>query len=374
MKSQGAFKISFITLDRLAQEDKSLKRKKTLLSDAQKLSDDELSAKLRSLGIMASKHWLRELSEQHRSAQELSQFLCAEYGTRDFDMDWVWFCVTILWERWFPDVPNLEMIDNRMQLGYERLEQKDVIGACEAWLSYWKDALKLMEKWKIKTVSQFDEQFLQTQSLFNWCQDFEMELNNAALDEWKYHAVRLLFCQQIIPLVDPEEKLIKENMRRAMAESYFDMGKETKADRLYEEWLAADPRWGWGWIGWSDLYWLFSRGERDYRRAEEILTKAMGTSELRDKADVLERLSDLYEESGQKEKKRKVDAQLNSLRSQHVKSSSVFQDTTTTDGHPQYFHIKNNISPFVGERGKKVGRNDPCPCGSGKKFKKCCGR
>jgi preprotein translocase subunit SecA len=24
-------------------------------------------------------------------------------------------------------------------------------------------------------------------------------------------------------------------------------------------------------------------------------------------------------------------------------------------------------------RGKKVGRNDPCPCGSGKKFKRCCG-
>ena len=24
--------------------------------------------------------------------------------------------------------------------------------------------------------------------------------------------------------------------------------------------------------------------------------------------------------------------------------------------------------------GKKVGRNDPCPCGSGKKYKKCCGQ
>ncbi|MDT1878169.1 hypothetical protein FPK46_29200, partial [Acinetobacter baumannii] len=21
-----------------------------------------------------------------------------------------------------------------------------------------------------------------------------------------------------------------------------------------------------------------------------------------------------------------------------------------------------------------IGRNDPCPCGSGKKFKKCCGQ
>ncbi|MBQ1236828.1 MAG: SEC-C domain-containing protein, partial [Oscillospiraceae bacterium] len=25
-------------------------------------------------------------------------------------------------------------------------------------------------------------------------------------------------------------------------------------------------------------------------------------------------------------------------------------------------------------RVKKVGRNDPCPCGSGKKYKHCCGR
>lgn len=25
-------------------------------------------------------------------------------------------------------------------------------------------------------------------------------------------------------------------------------------------------------------------------------------------------------------------------------------------------------------KGKKVGRNDPCPCGSGKKYKQCCGK
>jgi preprotein translocase subunit SecA len=27
----------------------------------------------------------------------------------------------------------------------------------------------------------------------------------------------------------------------------------------------------------------------------------------------------------------------------------------------------------VAQPGKKVGRNDPCPCGSGKKYKHCCG-
>ncbi len=30
------------------------------------------------------------------------------------------------------------------------------------------------------------------------------------------------------------------------------------------------------------------------------------------------------------------------------------------------------VDPRV-EFGRKVGRNEPCPCGSGKKFKRCCG-
>ena len=28
----------------------------------------------------------------------------------------------------------------------------------------------------------------------------------------------------------------------------------------------------------------------------------------------------------------------------------------------------------VRRQGRKIGRNEPCPCGSGKKYKKCCGR
>ncbi len=32
---------------------------------------------------------------------------------------------------------------------------------------------------------------------------------------------------------------------------------------------------------------------------------------------------------------------------------------------------KKSNEPIV--KGKKIGRNDPCPCGSGKKYKKCCG-
>ena len=31
------------------------------------------------------------------------------------------------------------------------------------------------------------------------------------------------------------------------------------------------------------------------------------------------------------------------------------------------------VDPIV-NASPKVGRNDPCPCGSGKKYKKCCGK
>ena len=33
----------------------------------------------------------------------------------------------------------------------------------------------------------------------------------------------------------------------------------------------------------------------------------------------------------------------------------------------------NSDTPAPIRRGSRVGRNDPCPCGSGKKFKRCCG-
>lgn len=39
------------------------------------------------------------------------------------------------------------------------------------------------------------------------------------------------------------------------------------------------------------------------------------------------------------------------------------------EGHHHHHHAPRE--PMVRE-GDKVGRNDPCPCGSGKKYKKCC--
>lgn len=34
----------------------------------------------------------------------------------------------------------------------------------------------------------------------------------------------------------------------------------------------------------------------------------------------------------------------------------------------------SKVIPFPTERSEKIGRNEPCPCGSGKKYKRCCGK
>ena len=43
-------------------------------------------------------------------------------------------------------------------------------------------------------------------------------------------------------------------------------------------------------------------------------------------------------------------------------------------GFPSETHVKRGIRLVYGEKllDEKLGRNDLCPCGSGKRFKKCC--
>ena len=49
------------------------------------------------------------------------------------------------------------------------------------------------------------------------------------------------------------------------------------------------------------------------------------------------------------------------------------QSATTNKEETQEEKKQDKAVPFT-RNGQKVGRNDPCPCGSGKKFKNCCGK
>ena len=47
--------------------------------------------------------------------------------------------------------------------------------------------------------------------------------------------------------------------------------------------------------------------------------------------------------------------------------------THIPDGHEEIEIPHEPLKPIVKDE-PKVGRNEPCPCGSGLKYKKCCGK
>lgn len=70
------------------------------------------------------------------------------------------------------------------------------------------------------------------------------------------------------------------------------------------------------------------------------------------------------------EERRRAEAEAEQARlhTKHAEASALHEGSETQDAE-----VENKDEPFVRE-GKKVGRNEPCPCGSGKKYKQCHGK
>ena len=49
-------------------------------------------------------------------------------------------------------------------------------------------------------------------------------------------------------------------------------------------------------------------------------------------------------------------------------------DALLTEGRREELYREQRKSGTVVRTEKKIGRNDPCPCGSGRKYKQCCGK
>ncbi len=187
----------------------------------------------------------------------------------DLESDWIWICLAALWQRWFPDIPCFELLDDKMQAGYDLLTFRLVVAACRIWLEAWSDVLRILDKAGMQSIEEFDDRFRGSESLFNWIQDLEDELWNAGLDDRQFLSARVAVCEEGLRRFRTDDELLTENRQRALAESYYELGEPDKAEALYRDWLHADPRWGWGWIGWSDCY-RFTRTElRDWAGASK---------------------------------------------------------------------------------------------------------
>ena len=296
--------LSWVAMDRIVEKQRAgdatyrqQSERKVLRSDAQPLSDDDLLAKLRSFGIELDRAALERLCLKALSAEEIATpWLDQRNRPAEMESDWIWVCLTALWQRWFQDQPGFELLDDKMQAGYDLRGLEGAPAGCRIWLEAWKDVLGLLDKGSLSSIHAFDQRFRGSQSLFNWIQDLEGVLWNAGLEDRQFLTARIAVCEEGLRRFPAEDELMTENRRRAMAESHFELGESDTAEALYRDWLQADPRWGWGWIGWSDGYGFTRTQLQDWPRAEQILREGMAVDQVRDRLDILERLAYVCDE------------------------------------------------------------------------------
>ena len=71
-------------------------------------------------------------------------------------------------------------------------------------------------------------------------------------------------------------------------------------------------------------------------------------------------------------KKEAFDLFANLLEKLKLDYVTILMNLKVVNERPQEQETKKNIIDQI-KKGKKIGRNEPCFCGSGKKFKHCCG-
>jgi tetratricopeptide (TPR) repeat protein len=356
-----------------------LQKGKVTLSTGRALSDEALLARLASLGLTVDRDEFLRQTRSYLSAEEMAQAVYRDPGLSvpEEDQDWVWIAFTCLWERWSPDRPSFEMIDDWMQEGYRAAARGDGQAACQLWLKTWRGIWAVVEARQLRTIEEFDDLFRGTNSLFNWVSDFLLELHNAGLKERALHQERLAVLQALLGRFTSESH--ESGWKNELAETYFFLGMPEQAEQLFRQWLAETPRWGWGWIGWADGYYFFARGrEKDPARAEQILKQGLAIPDVEDRQFLLDRLGDLYEETGRSQEAKAVREEIERLeRPEPVRPPNPPVGRQSTGGaRDEGQRIPVSLSTDWGAlpAPRRVGRNDPCPCGSGKKFKVCCMR
>ena len=239
----------------------------------------------------------------------------------------------------------------------ESTNKYDACKGCDDLLLAWNGLKLFMAELNISDVWELEKKQIREFQKYNIYPSFifqllEDELHNAGIEDKIYFKKRIEYCTDFLKYVG-DDRLTIENTRRAIADSYFALGDEAECDRLYSEWLETDPKWGQGYVGWARNYEHGWHGRKNMEKAACLYEKALGIDGLRDWEDVIGQALSFYEEI---ENNDKIDELRNELSQLQAESPKHLTDHGQTPASS-----------------KKIGRNNPCPCGSGKKYKKCCG-
>lgn len=363
-----------ITHDNKLQITKEL-AKSPYLAKLENYSDQQLFEKMALFGLAIDSTNLARLLPKFESVEFLLNYLFVEHNLdASSASDWIYLCLTELWKRMQPDRLVIEHVYELIGDGLEHeraLFEAPLAAECyqKAWL-----AIKgIMERMGMSSFAEFDIMF--DDSHYDFLEIFVSHASilwDAGQEHPRYYGQCITFCTELLaalPEDDNEYSDAIDGLRSYMAMSYASSGEREKAIELLQQWLAADPTWGWGWIELSEKY-----GDppvKDLAQAEQILQEALLVPDLRDRIDVMDRCCEILSQRGQTIASKRMAKQMEPLgKSTRQKVVDFIKNPANVVSIEQLSKLQYSFAPHK----KKIGRNGPCPCKSNKKYKKCCGR
>ena len=271
------------------------------------LSTETILAKLRALDIDASREAYLTLAGNRTSAWTISDRWRADITKplSRYDQDFLGLAACELWKRYCPEHPSIEMLDDQMQEGYRLASERQRAKACETWWEVWQTIRSRLRP-EMNTTKRVAPVFTGGQFLFNWVQDFALELSNAALKERRYAAIGIQLCKEVLAHFPGEDELFQINFRSDLGEFHFRAGENSEGERVLLELIRDHPDCAAGYVRLADVFGYGPTPNSepvDRERAVELLEQALARP-VSDAAhyDLEKRLAEFREQAHESQK------------------------------------------------------------------------
>jgi len=260
----------------------------------------------------------------------------------DEDEDFIWIACEELWKRLVPDKPAVEFVAEQVD---NLVEEIIKAGQKKRWSDVFRrsrEALDLICRCTIEetpTGRRLKRDFYEklAKTTFYDFDSFVDDLMQNLIGHEEY--------EKVIDIAGIlAEGLDDDIFLDFKAESLFGLRRKDEGEKLYQEIISSNPDNPWLSIHAGDC--CIDYGEKDFSKAKNYYLKALSIAQKH-----------LKQPDGKDE-----------LRAVYQRLVDVCYEMDDRVSVERYGRLLSSLEA------KKVGRNDPCPCGSGKKYKKCCGR
>jgi SEC-C motif-containing protein len=321
---------------------------------------EEIVGKLASLGIETDEARLRELARTHSTADAVGEAWLAQSTATGHWRDYPWMAALALWPRWAPDVFSLESFAKQhLPVSSFAGQEPDTPEEGER---QWKMAQAVMD-----LVAPPDGPPRP---------DLLDELSDLTLVDVGKWLVNLPYPLAGLGMVD-EALEIGARMAPVHDTPSFlgdravilaEAGRQDEALKQVEENLTRFPVDVWVRINAGDVHKHCGDPAAAERMYRDAMALADGDDDLVERADAVLHLVDLLRETGH-------GAEADALVA--AEGDALDEWAAAENGYEDDYEDEEEDRPVeppstVVRSGPKVGRNDPCPFGSGKKYKRCC--